>query len=416
MTTPFYTTRPPSFCLSQSAGQLCRMTGARLLKIWPFRVLCIGLLMLGLNADQAAPNAFQRLQQQIAPLLLLSDSDANYELRSLTFERPEIELIARWQNGERTFPNRTSIMTTFNESTLLIEALPAMNALRAQLAQGRVQAQTRLYLSSGQADLSCWQTALAASASTETLCIASPVTEIQSTTPLSPAVLLGWLLISLTATGIHTLLQRWRKQARLSELLHDVRLPLANLLLYSRLMQRRPESSERYVSVLQSETGRVNHLVNKLADHLNGRSDHTSRVQTVCLRQRLEQQIANCRPRLTAANCPLQIDLAGQHVSATEPAAFDRILHNLLDNCARHAPGQSVRVTSRDDGNHWIVEILCSADQAVPEVQPGTGLTSCERLAKQQNWRWSFQVQSNWLVWRLAIPIRQNQPPGVLRV
>ena len=95
MTTPFYTTRPPSFCLSQSAGQLCRMTGARLLKIWPFRVLCIGLLMLGLNADQAAPNAFQRLQQQIAPLLLLSDSDANYELRSLTFERPEIELIAR---------------------------------------------------------------------------------------------------------------------------------------------------------------------------------------------------------------------------------------------------------------------------------------------------------------------------------
>jgi signal transduction histidine kinase len=386
------------------------------MNIWPFRVLCIGLLMLGLNADQAAPNAFQRLQQQIAPLLLLSDSDANYELRSLTFERPEIELIARWQNGERTFPNRTSIMTTFNESTLLIEALPAMNALRAQLAQGHAQAQTRLYLSSGQADLSCWQTAPAAALSTETLCIASAVMESQSTAPHSPAVLLGWLLISLTATGIHTLLQRWRKQARLSELLHDVRLPLANLLLYSRLMQRRPESSERYVSVLQSETGRVNHLVNELADHLNGRSEHTSRVQTVCFRQRLEQQIATCRPRLAAANCSLQISLAGQHISATEPAAFDRILHNLLDNCARHAPGQSVRVTSRDDGNHWIVEVLCSADQAVPEVQPGTGLSSCERLAKQQHWRWSFQVQSNWLVWQLAIPIRQNQPPGVLRV
>jgi len=420
MITRPYSTRPLSFCLSQLAGQLGQMLSTRLLNIWPFRTLCIGLLVLGLNADQAAPNTFQRLQQHIAPLLVLSDSDANYELRSLTFERPEIELIARWQNGERTFPNRTSIMTTFNESTLLIEALPAMNALRAQLAQGRVQAQTRLYLSSGQADLSCWQTAphphTKALLSTETLCIASPVTEIQSTTPLSPAVLLGWLLISLTATGIHTLLQRWRKQARLSELLHDVRLPLANLLLYSRLMQRRPESSERYVSVLQSETGRVNHLVNKLADHLNGRSDHTSRVQTVCLRQRLEQQIANCRPRLTAANCSLQINLEGQHVSAADSTAFDRILHNLLDNCARHAPGQSVRVTSRDDGNHWIVEVLCSADQAVPEVQPGTGLSSCERLAKQQHWRWSFQVQSNWLVWRLAIPTHQNQPPGVLRV
>jgi len=420
MITLSYTTRPFSFCLSQPVSQVCRTLSTRLMNIWPFRVLCISLLVLGLNADQAAPNAFQRLQQHITPLLLLSDSDASYELRSLTFERPEIELIARWQNGERTFPNRTSIMTTFNESTLLIEALPAMNALRAQLEQGRVQTQTRLYLSSGQADLSCWQTAprphTKALLSTETLCIASPVTAHQNKTPLTPAALLGWLLISLTATGIHTLLQRWRKQARLSELLHDVRLPLANLLLYSRLMQRRPESSERYVSVLQSETGRVNHLVNELADHLMGHSEHASQAQTVCLRQRLEQQIDNCRPRLAAANCALKVNLCGQHVSAADPAAFDRILHNLLDNCARHAPGQSVRITSRDDGNHWIVEVQCSAAQLIPEIQPGTGLTSCERLAKQQNWCWSFQVQSSWLIWRLAIPVHQNQPPGVLRV
>lgn len=415
MITRPYSTRPFFFCLSQLAGQLGQMISTRLLNIWPFRTLCIGLLVLGLNADQAAPNAFQRLQQQVAPLLLLPDSDASYELRSLTFELPEVELIARWQDGERTFPNRSG-MTTFNESTLLIEALPTMNALRAQLEQGRVQAQTRLYLSSGQANLRCWQTAPTAALSTETLCIASAVTESQSTTPFSPAVLLGWLLISLMASGIHTLLQRWRKQARLSELLHDMRLPLANLLLYSRLMQRRPESSERYLSVLQSETGRVNHLVNELADHLNSRSEHTSQVQTVCFRQRLEQQIANCRPRLAAANCSLEIDLEGQHVNATEPAAFDRILHNLLDNCARHAPGQSVHVRSRDDGNHWMVEVHCSAAQTVPEVQPGTGLTSCERLAKQQHWRWSFQVHSNELIWRLAIPVRQNQPPGVLRV
>lgn len=416
MITLSYTTRPFSFYRSQSVSQVCRTLGIRLRNIWPFRVLCVGLLVLGLNADQAAPNAFQRLQQHITPLLLLSDSDASYELRSLTFERPDIELIARWQDGERTFPNRTSIMTTFNESTLLIEALPAMNALRAQLEQGRVQTQTRLYLSSGQADLSCWQTAPAASPSTETLCIASPVTESQNKTPLSPAALLGWLLISLAGTAIHTLLQRWHKQARLLELLHDVRLPLANLLLYSRLMQRRPESSEHYLSVLQSETGRVNHLVNELADHLSGRSENASQAQTVCLRQQLEQQIANCRPRLTAANCSLKIDLRGQHVSSSNPAALDRILHNLLDNCARHAPGQSVRVTSHDDGNHWIVEVRCSAAQPTSEIQPGTGLTSCEQLAEQQHWRWSFQPQSSWLIWRLAIPVSQNQPPGVLRV
>ena len=415
MMTRLHLTHPLSINLLQPVGQL----SSRLINIWPFRALCISLLIFGLNADQAALTSLQRLQQQVAPLLLLPDSEAHYELRSLAYESPEIELIAHWQNDERTFPGRTGMMA-FNESTLLTEALPAMNALRAQLAQGRVQAQTRLYLSSGQADLSCWQMAPAAahfqttephshttaSHSTETLCIASPVTESQSHSTLTPSSLLGWLLISLTATGIHTLLQRWRKQARLSELLHDVRLPLANLLLYSRLMQRRPESSERYVSVLQSETGRVNHLVNELADHLMGHSENTSEAQTVCLRQRLEQQIANCRPRLAAANCSLKIDLCGQHVSSSNPAALDRIIHNLLDNCARHAPGQSVRVTSRDDGNHWIVEVRCSADQAVPEIQPGTGLTSCEQLAGKQHWRWSFQMQSNWLIWRLVLPVK----------
>ena len=388
--------------------------------ILSLRGLATVLMLTLLHSDHPFDAEQSGLLQAINPTLALDAADSNYELRSLIFKHSHIQLIVRWQEDERTFPGRNG-MATINETTLLIEALPTMNALRNQLGNRQHVVESQLYLSSGFSRVICWRTTRH-----ETLCAATSLDDHRSTQPSGANVVVLLLLIAgcFLARWIHAHLQF---RSRFNELLHDIRLPLANLLLYSSLVQRRPDSFDRYQGVLKTETQRIQGLLNTLAVLVNPADNPvvsaSSRERASPVANHLVADRATSTPiahirqlaisyeqKLENANCQLELQLENCPTVFVNLTVLGRILHNLLDNCTRHAPGRSIRLTTRGSDKARMVVELNSATQGQAIVfEPGTGLNSCARLAKQEGWQWSCQSSSDWLTWRLEIPLTDSK-------
>ncbi|WP_221798133.1 hypothetical protein [Oceanobacter mangrovi] len=421
---------------------------------------------------------FTDLQSQINGWLDLSDSAAGYEMRSLVYEAPHLYLIARWQDGQRVFPDQSS-MQTFAESTLLTEALPAMKVLVGQLQEqnGRSSPVMSLpiFLSTGLADISCWQQGVAGVRNT--LCVAidaghqaaKPIDEAMSwhwfARGIAAALLFGcfsWLSVALCKCrcdrATQTVLEQEQKSCWRRELMHDLRLSLANLLLYSSLACRRQADSQSDWQLVNKESQRMKRLVEELdaglADDNARLADigvetgaNTDGSQWLSPQQQIKAMLVSCGPRLQQAGVDVHCDLQGDDRLFYPPESLNRILHNLLDNCARHAPGSRVSVSCQALQDQTLeIQLLCDfADGSLAGQRPdqtteflnnlppwlqswlacrvgsyyGTGLRSARRLAQQQGWGWACKLDASGFSASLTLPLdgRCDAPiTGFLRV
>jgi signal transduction histidine kinase len=370
-----------------------------------------------------------QLRQHIQPLLA-DDSDVlSYGLRNLAYAEPVLELAAVWQAQERLFPAGRD-MPTWTESSRLGEALPSMNVLRQQLETDTgASLWLRLYLGSGAAWLNCYS--LPAGQDVCLLLSEEQLIHDGITLPdpegdrrllkngLVPLIVLfaAWLL-AWQLLCQRLLLRHLRQQA--AGLLHDLRLPLANIALYLALLKRNGLVSG-YLDVLEQESRRTACFADALAEALQQplfdrrkitpRQDSRvlSAVQVLAL---LQSRLDCWQPALQQANITLQWQPSASGLPAQLPVneqVLMRILDNLLDNACRHAAGGQIALwlvpLDQDVQLRWV----CAAPAVVPAARgrlvlrwrQGLGLLSCRRLARRQGWQYWQCVEG--AVFRLAL-------------
>ncbi len=217
--------------------------------------------------------------------------------------------------------------------------------------------------------------------------------------------------------------------------MHDLRLPLANLLHYSSLACRRNQDTQW--QVMQQESQRLKQLVEELNSRLFDPffSADDQQLTPVSPQQQIERMVRCCQQRLQQSGVTLVTRLQGEQRLPYPPEQLNRILHNLLDNCARHAPGSQVILSCQQQRREQLtIRLECrfqqpavkATRQGLPSwwrlLRPslcGIGLRSCRRRAAQQRWGWHTRLDSQGFEATLQLPLSSealSDRAGVLRV
>lgn len=380
-----------------------------------------------------AGDAGESWRQQLLPWLAEAAPLRDARLRNLGFQDTAVQLVVLWEDGERVYPPTTS-MSTWSESTLLLEALPGMNALRQQLPEQG--SWLPLYLSSGASWLYCFSPA-----SSQQLCLALDQLALHSagravpealplTSDLAPSVHLFafagvpiWLSVGLLAALLMLVVQAgyngWllrQVRVRGARLLHDLRLPLANIGLYLALQQR-GRADDRFGPVLMQEQQRACALADALAESFYP-VWHWPRQQRGSLAEsdgiaRVQQRLDNWRMALEHAGIeldwqpPERGEALERSLSGTGEA-LERLLDNLFDNACRHAAGGRLylRLVESDQGLQlrWLTRAGAVSAQPLLRWRRGIGLGSCRWLIRRSGWRCWQQQQGDEFRLRLDLP------------
>ncbi len=153
-----------------------------------------------------------------------------------------------------------------------------------------------------------------------------------------------------------------------SDLAHELRTPINNLMGQTQVALTRPRPADEYRRVLESNLEELERLSRMIADMLFlARADHaqvTLRTETVDLRAELDKVAEFYEAH--AQNCGVRIVCAGEGRVAADRLLVQRAVNNLLSNAIRHTPnGGEVRLwTVRDD----------NATVTVNVSNPGAGI------------------------------------------
>jgi signal transduction histidine kinase len=238
-------------------------------------------------------------------------------------------------------------------------------------------------------------------------------------TPLRVALAVGWaglvvgaLAAAALVAGVVSLSQR--REAFVSAVTHELRTPLTTFRMYSEMLDAGMVADERqrkqYVGTLHREANRLWHLVENVLAYARlerGRAAHKQECLTVAeLWSRTQPRLAE-RARQARMELALDLDAAAYSVSlATDPAAVEQILFNLVDNACKYAAGAATRtihvqatadtrrvqIRVRDHGagirpsqtRQLFRPFSKSADQAARSAPGvGLGLALSRRLARQ---------------------------------
>jgi two-component system sensor histidine kinase MtrB len=150
-----------------------------------------------------------------------------------------------------------------------------------------------------------------------------------------------------------------RNRRFVSDVSHELRTPLTAIVAEASILRAHldalPPDAGRASELLIADVGRLRLLVEELMEL--SRFDAAAERLVV---QRVD--LASLVPAIVASRLPgAQVQLgAGPLVVETDPRRLDRILGNLLDNAAEHAPGSAVDVSvgpTGDDDNALAVDI-----------------------------------------------------------
>ncbi|WP_143752010.1 heavy metal sensor histidine kinase [Burkholderia sp. SRS-W-2-2016] len=160
-----------------------------------------------------------------------------------------------------------------------------------------------------------------------------------------------------------------------SDLAHDIRTPLTNLLASAQIALARPRSAEQYREVIESgveEYQRLSNMVNDMlflarADSKQQRLD-LSRVDAgaqIDAIARLYEPMAN--------DAGVAIEAHGAADFAGDERLVTRAIHNLLSNAITHAPaGSVVTISGENRGEHAVL--------SVADTGPGIGAEHLPRI------------------------------------
>lgn len=190
-------------------------------------------------------------------------------------------------------------------------------------------------------------------------------------------------------------------QMVIGSLSHDIRTPLAALMLNAELVARRADSpavqeaGQRIKAAVGMLGRQIDHLVN-----LASLSDNTLEPRIVCgdLPALLRQRVQCCLPGAEASGA-LQIDIDGEATVAYDPALVTQALDQMLILVAAHRGEQPVRVQIDGHARRLVLvrvatpAVLPEAVQAhlfgagpqqpgVAGVRVGPGLAVVERIAR----------------------------------
>jgi signal transduction histidine kinase len=220
-------------------------------------------------------------------------------------------------------------------------------------------------------------------------------------------VILAVLAVALLLAG--TLLLSERRAAFVSAVTHELRTPLTTFRMYTDMLAAGmvpDEAAKRtYLDTLQREAVRLSHLVeNVLAYGRVERGRKPGKAAAIRLAELLER----IRPRLAerAEQAGMALEVACDDlVVRAEPAAFEQILFNLVDNACKYAApatDRRIHLTARAAGRRAALSVrdhgpgVVAADRHmlfVPFGKPaeraatsapgvGLGLALCRQLAR----------------------------------
>jgi signal transduction histidine kinase len=132
---------------------------------------------------------------------------------------------------------------------------------------------------------------------------------------------------------------------------HELRTPLASLRLYSDLIaeEENPAAREKYARELASQTERLGRVVaNVLEVTRLERGTFALKPRPGAIGALVEECVARLRPQLEAAQCRLDLHVAGDLPQVSfDPDALHHVVDNLVDNAekfSREVPDRSISV------------------------------------------------------------------------
>lgn len=142
-----------------------------------------------------------------------------------------------------------------------------------------------------------------------------------------------------------------------SDLAHELRTPINNLMGQTQVALTRTRSADEYRRVLESNLEELNRLSRMIADMLFlAKADHeqvTLRTESVDLRAELDKVAEFYEAH--AQDCGVRIVCAGEGRVTADRLLVQRAVSNLLSNAIRHTPeGEEVRLWTVHDDNSTV--------------------------------------------------------------
>ncbi len=265
------------------------------------------------------------------------------------------------------------------------------------------------------------------------------VGDADASSPLALTLALAWAAVLVAAAAAGVLLYgavalSERRAAFVSAVTHELRSPLTTFQLYADMLAGGMVADEKrraeYFATLKSEAERLSHLVeNVLAYSRLERGAGASAAETAAVGDLFARSVARLSGRASQAGMTLACD-AGEASSAlvrVQPAAFEQILFNLVDNAAKYASaaedqrihldagsgGGRVRISVWDHGPGVAADVrrrlfrpfsksAREAAHSAPGV--GLGLSLSRRLARRMGGRLILEETTAGARFTLVLP------------
>jgi len=248
----------------------------------------------------------------------------------------------------------------------------------------------------------------------------------------------GCLLVAATAVGglllgVVTLSER--RGAFVSAVTHELRTPLTTFRIYAEMLSEGmvtdPAKQQTYLETLRVEGDRLYHLVeNVLAYARLERGRPGKRRETLETGALIDRVQTRLQDRAQQAGMQLVVDASDEARAqqvATDPAAVEQILFNLVDNASKYASaagnrdiilraeahGREMRISVRDHGPGISVaqkrRLFRPFSKPVEEAAAtapgvGLGLALCKRLARALGGRLELDAQQEGATFVFSLP------------
>lgn len=164
------------------------------------------------------------------------------------------------------------------------------------------------------------------------------------------------------------------KDEFIANISHELRTPITNLKLYHHLMERKPENTTDYLTKLNEQTMRLEHVVegvlmlSEIKDELQGM--HPSAFDFSGL---ISLLVDEYQPRAGSKGLTIRLDNPVEHRANGDAILVGRVLTILLDNSLSYTPpGGEVKVsvlTDERDGTRWAGVRVSNTGPQIPDEE-----------------------------------------------
>ncbi|HZN36220.1 MAG TPA: HAMP domain-containing sensor histidine kinase [Pirellulaceae bacterium] len=220
------------------------------------------------------------------------------------------------------------------------------------------------------------------------LSVPAPTLPPVAWTPIRVSLVVAWLCLVATALAAALMLHSVvalseRRGAFVSAVTHELRTPLTTFRMYAEMLSAGmvPEGQQRqhYLETLRIEADRLAHLVENVLQYARlERGRPGKRRESVSIHGLLDRSQARLADRAAQAEMKLVVELAGEDAEvslATDSAAVEQILFNLVDNACKYA------VNAADKRIHLAIAVQPRQVQfTVRDHGPGISASGRRRL------------------------------------